>query len=982
MNTREFLELLLPSSGWIFTATPSPGGNGWINTAHQNLDQAVRAINVLTFEHKAAYFALATYEKDRYWDAAFKNPDKSVGKWRTRTQANAQNIQSFFLDLDVDPADANKFASKKDARDQFEAFRQRVDLPHPMIVDSGGGYHMYWPLAHPMPTGEWRIAADQFKNICLSEGFKADRSLTSDQARVLRALGGYNIRRDAPVRLIQEIDAPIAFSDFKRRLDDFVQRHGIILPVSRVPLAASGNSANDILAGDGGNLGATNDPLHFDRIAFACNQLGSLAATRGEFAGEQLWRAGLGIAKFCEPQDLAYRAISDRHATYDEARTLIKIENWRTGPTNCEHFEQANPLGCDGCPHKGKLTSPAQLGRVIREAPAPRIELVDTSTGITTIIELPKPPEKYKRRAHDGAILMSTEDRDGNPTHEEICPYDFYPTRILRQSGADASIDEHSMWRAHLPRLGIVDMELPQSLISDQRKLYANLLGKGVYMSPEQSKAMQLYMSAYLQKLAADADREKLYDRMGWHESHREFVLGDKVITADGKNHNHAPSRSVRAVTKDGIRPEGSIEGWMRAMQFYNANGYEGHRFFIYAAFGAPLFHMNDTGNKGVLMTASGASGRGKTTCLKACSSIWGEPDALILNGNKDGSTINALYESIGTIHSMPFLWDDITERDPEEIRRFLLNISQGVGKSRMADGKGLNERRVSWETIVLASANTDDVSRIMSSGKDTSPHLMRMVGVEFALLDAGPKAKASADAMLRALKYNYGHAGPLMMKEVVRNYEAIRRYYIGNISRVDNLLNSTNASAERYWSATVAAAYTGAKVAQSLGLLPGFPVEDDLKWMISHLTRQRETIGEGQMSPLELFAEFLETHIGNTLVLSAKGSSNVDNVMVRPYNALLIRHEADANVMYVSRSAVMDYCTEQKTSFKVLEAALQANGVVTNRSALKVLGADTAYAKGQTRAWKIDCKKFGPTPAMTAAVANNVTSINGGKAA
>src|SRR6202012_1489589 len=172
--------------------------------------------------------------------------------------------------------------------------------------------------------------------------------------------------------------------------------------------------------------------------------------SRGVHTGEQLWRETLGIVKFCEPQDLAYRAVSDGHPDYDEARPLEKMDNWHTGPTACEHFHQQNPLTCEMCPHWTKITSPAQLGRMVREAPAPKIEVVDPTTGATTTIELPKPPEKYKRRA-DGAILVTAEDRDGNTIHEVVCPYDFYPMRILRQAGGDASIEERSMWRGPLP---------------------------------------------------------------------------------------------------------------------------------------------------------------------------------------------------------------------------------------------------------------------------------------------------------------------------------------------------------------------------------------------------------------------------------------------------------------------------------------------------------------------------------------------------
>jgi len=980
MNTREFLKLLLPDTGWIFTATQLPGGKGWINTPHQTIDDAVADINRLTLQHKAAYYAMATYEKDRVWDATWVNPKtKAVeGKWRQRTQPNAQYIRSFFLDLDIDADDPLKFPSREAALAEFDEFRKHIALPLPMVVDSGGGFHLYWPLTRAVTTGEWRIAADQFKQICINQGFRADRSLTSDQARVLRALGGYNVRRDAPVRLLRTT-TPIEFAEFKRRLDDYVLHNGITLPVSRVPLAA-GLNGTAAVAGNldlPDNLGVTSDPLNLDQIAFKCAQLGTQVAQRGAFAGEQLWRATLGIVKFCEPQDLALRATSDGHADWDEQRAITKMDNWRTGPTTCEHFHQENPALCDTCPHFGKLTSPAQLGRVVREAPPPKVEVVDEATGIVTTVELPKPPEKYKRR-HDGAILVATEDSDGNALHEVICPYDFYPTRILRQSGGDSSIDERSMWRAHLPKLGPTDMEMPQALISDARKLYAYLLGKGVYMSPEQSKATQLYMSAYLQKLAADADREKLYDRMGWHESHREFVLGSQVIVADGKSHSHAPSRSIRAVTKEGVHAAGSVDAWRHGIQFYNDSHYEGARFFLYASFGAPLFHMNDTGNKGVLLSANGQSGRGKTTVLKAAASVWGQPESLIVNGNKDGSTTNALYEALGTYHSLPFCWDEITERDADEIRKVLLNISQGQGKMRMKDNTGMAERRVTWETMVLATANTDSLTTIMNTGKEVDPHLMRLVGVDFSLLDRGPQAKLKADNFLRTINQNYGHAGPIMMKEVVKHYEAVRKGYIKNIAKVDHLLNSTNASAERYWSAAVAAAYTGAKIAQSLDLLPAFPVEADLLWMVSHLTRQREQIGESKQSADEIFAEFLELHIGNTLVVSMKASSNLDNVIVKPFGALLVRHEPDNGLMWVSRTAVMEYCGKVKSSFRQLEQDLEAKGILLARNTLKVLGTDTPYAKGQTRTWRIDAKKLGPLPAALSVVSNNVTPMNG----
>lgn len=980
MNAREFLELLLPSTGIIFTATPLD--RGWANEHHTSIDSAVARTNALTYSGRNAYFAMATFEKERVWSEAKE-------RWEQRTQGNAQFIKSFFLDLDVDETDADKFPSKEQALIELRAFTLKVGLPRPMLVDSGGGIHAYWPLAQAVTTIEWRPVADAFKAICLHERFKADRSLTSDQARVLRVLGGFNFRRHRFVELLAAAP-PVGFADFAQRVRAYAEQANVPL----VPVKTTVTPAGPAIAGkpadpfEQGNLGHTNDPLHFDRMVFACAQLRQQVANRGATTGEQLWRAALGLAKFCEPMEPAYRAVSDGHPEFSPQATEQKIINWHANPTACSHFHQLNPAPCESCPHYTKITSPAQLGRMVVAAEAPQVVVV-SDDGAALTMQLPDPPTGYSRRKSDNAIVMSVEDEDGNTSFEVICPYDLYPLALRAQNGQEVNIDERSQWRVHLPinrgkGREARDIDVPLALLSDTRALAKHLFSKGVILNGDQPKTTQHYMSAYLQKLADEAGREKLYERLGWHDDHKTFVLGDRVLRRDGTMQLHVPSAQIRNTTRGGLKPAGTLAGWQQAMQFYNRPGYEGHRFFVYAALGAPIFHMNDTGNKGVLMSATGQSGRGKTTCLKACSSLWGHPEALILNGNKDGSTVNALYSAIGTTHSLPFMWDDITERDPDELRRFLLNISQGQGKRRMTSDANQSGHVDSWETIVLATANTDDISRILSSGRDVNPHLMRMVGVEFAAVDLGVESKIKADDFLRAMNENYGHVGPAIMKVLVTQYEAVRKGYIKNVAMVDRMLGSANASAERYWSATVAAAFTGAQLAQHMGLI-NFPVQTDLQWMVDHLGRQRDTIKESSSTPLEQLTAFLNGAIRNTLILSAKSASTLDNVVHKPTDDLLVRNELDAGIVYVSRNAVMAYCAENRVAFKPFEAVLERDGVVLMRNAQKVLGADTVFASGQSRCWKVDASRLGGVqlPAAVQAIApssNKVVSIAGAR--
>lgn len=966
MNTRDFLELVMPASGIIFTA--SPATKGWYNVSHNSLDKAVEHINLLTFQHRAAYFAPATFKAARVWDA-------SSQKWRYRTQENTQDIRAFFIDLDVDPTVAERFASKQDALDDLFAMVAKLALPRPLVVDSGGGIHAYWPLALSVPTSVWRPVADMLKAVCIHERLRADRAVTSDQARVLRAPGSFNIKRGAPTRVIDLGDAPTTFGHIQAILQAYIDTQGVGVPRGSPPSTLGAPPADAL----GDNLGATNDPLHFDRIAFSCAQIGAQVATRGRGVGEQMWRAALSIVKFCEPAEPAWRAVSDGHPDFDEEKTLQKIANWHTGPAVCAHFHTLNPSVCERCPHYEKITSPAQLGRVPRAAPAPTAT-VQTESGPIQVM-VPEPPSGYTRRK-DGSIVMSIEDSDGRPTVILISPYDIYPLNIRCQNGEDAAINEVSWWRTHLPitKGGAMeprDFELPLSMMSDTRALSKYLHSKGIILNGEQAKMTQHYMSAYLQKLAAEVGREEMYERLGWHDKHRAFVLGDKVLYRDGRAASYDMPESVRNVTKNALRTAGSLEGWVQAMEFYNKPGYEGQRFFVYCALAAPLFHMNDTGNKGVLVTASGESGRGKTTTLKACGSIWGDPDDLIYNGNKDGATINALYSALGTMHSLPFLWDDTTERSVDELRPFMLNISQGQGKRRMTADSTMSHRLSTWETIVLTTTNSDLISAIMGTGADVNPHLMRMVNIGFGRIDTSAEAKIQADNFIRALKQNYGHVGPAFMKVVVPHYDRIAAGYIKNVAMVDRLLGSANASAERYWSATIAAAYTAAQVATSMGILR-YPYKEDLQWMMRHVQRQRETIREGEMTPVERIIDFINGHLRNTLVVSAKAASNLDNVAHRPTDDLLIRHERDNGWIFVSRTALMRHCSEHRVSFREWEQRLEREGVIVQRNAQKVLGADTVFSNGQTRCWKLDGGKLGGAVATATlpGAASNVVAI------
>ena len=986
MNAIEFLELLLPETGHLILAEPMeiPGQASAPYRHHLFTDIAEMADKAaaLNFDHKNVFFALAGYRAEKIWNANFRNKDGSLGKWQTRTQANAGWLRSLFLDLDVDPSPdspekaAKVFSTKDEAAAQLKAFCKKVGLPKPMVVDSGGGLHAYWPFDRDLIKDEWQVLADRLKNICLAEKLKIDPAVPSDAARVLRVLGCHNLKR-AYARSVDLLVAtqPADPAAFTAAFDGYEQQYGLATPISApartyaVPVGALSS-----------NMDREFNPVSFGNVMFACGVIGGQVACGGAGTTEPLWRATIGIAKFASDQQAALLAVSDQHANFSALELANYVNKWQAGPTTCNYFQ--NKLlctECASCPHLGKITSPVQLGNMVIAAPAPTVTLINAETGEESEANIVKPPmpyERYKGRDGRQCVGIRTEDEDGIANHIPVCPNDVYPVRILRQMVA-GEVTEKTLWTFELARMGKVTLEVPQTILSDTKLLHKFLLNAGVYCSSTEATSTKDYMSAYLKELANAVDREKVYHRLGWQYGGKNdaerlgFVLGERNISMKGEVIPCNVHQNVRNTLKNGIHTAGSREAWTALVnQHYADPAYHAHRFFLYCSFAAPLFHIS--GQKSAVVAANGKSGRGKTTVLKVGSSIWGHPEALILNGNPDGSTMNAMYNHLGTLHSLPMMWDDTTERPGEELLRTALNISSGTGKQRMK-GSDHDGKTVVWETLVLSSTNYDNVAQALAARKGTDANLMRLLGVSFEDLPIG-STKSAADDFLRGIAGNYGHVGLPFIQYVAKNYDAVVDRITDRSKLLDTVIKVQ--SAERFWSWIVACAQVAAEIAQELELI-NFPLQDDFNWMASHIQEVRDNHQEFTHDPVEQLADYLEANLRSTLVLSSKTTANLDNVALRPQGSLTIRHEMDRGLLFVNRQEISKFCAEHNISVKGWESQLALAGVLLDRAKLKTLGADTSFAKGQVRCWMIDAVRLGAR--FTAAVqqaASNVQSL------
>jgi predicted P-loop ATPase len=89
------------------------------------------------------------------------------------------------------------------------------------------------------------------------------------------------------------------------------------------------------------------------------------------------WRALLSIVARCEHGEALAHAVSEPYPGYSPEETDHEYARVQAGPFTCATIERdAGSAWCRACPHRGRITSPAQLGSDPKpiEAPAPPVQ--------------------------------------------------------------------------------------------------------------------------------------------------------------------------------------------------------------------------------------------------------------------------------------------------------------------------------------------------------------------------------------------------------------------------------------------------------------------------------------------------------------------------------------------------------------------------------------------------------------------------------
>ena len=916
METTDFVRRVTGDAGYYSILALGPDKGKRTQKFYDTPEAAIHAALNFDSNERDAYFALGR----------FATAD-------SREAGNVTSMGSFFLDLDCGAG--KDYPNQGEALLSLRGFVKKLKLPKPIIVNSGRGLHVYWPLTSAVPYASWLPVATRFKSVCKTLGFRCDTTATADAARVLRMPGTRNYKDTPPnpVTILANGDHEATSLEL---FNACIAPHAAVsapaglfadptVKVSAAATAVVGTSA--VMDALRGNIEAS-----FKKIArrtaagTGCAQIGAMLSDPTTVP-EPLWRAGLSIAAHCaEPQAIHW--LSAGHPDYDADDTAHKASHIK-GPYLCVRFDELNPGGCEGCPHWGKVKSPIVLGNSLIQTEGP-VEVLEAPEGAKLVVEvrgdgkmvLPPLPYPYKRGI-GGGVYLETKDAEGVVDSKLVWLHDIYVLRRL----VDPEQGEVIEMRYHLPQDKARTFVVPLYAVTSKEEFRRALAMQGVAAINKEVDALMQYTQTWVRELQYRSQADNAHRQFGWVGEFNGFVLGEQVIQSDRIEHN-APAAGTRGLTEF-FTPKGTLEGWKETMAFYNRPGFELHQLVVCAGFGSALMKFLPE-SAALIHLWSKDSGFGKTTAKLAALSIWGNPKKLILD---ERDTHNSRMNRADVMHSIPVCMDEVTNIRPDHASDLIYQVTGGQQRNRMSSsGNSERFRGDPWNLLFITSGNASLIDKVASAKAMPKAEAQRVLEIEVGRLFSQKSDKEDTDKFSRDLLLHYGHAGVPFVQYVLQNLQEVQILVQTVQRQIDTTANL--GPENRFWSSAMAASIAAAVICNHLGLLQ-YNVKTLRDYVIAKVLRpNQQASGELTIDAVALVNEYVYENWGrilqikSTIDLRARGTSTTMEHMAVPEQMprstdFAGRYETDLKQLYLLIRPFKEWLSEQQINYASVQDEL-----------------------------------------------------------
>lgn len=864
MDTKTFLERIHAKTDHLIISThrPDPSGQSprgifWNRGSFSDFDSAVKSINKWDAEpNTTVYFSVGSFAGHEY-----EKDGKT--KWY-RKQEYATTFKSLALDLDIGDG---KHDTQSEGWLALSEALDAIKMPYPLLVSSGKGLHAYWPLEEEINTQTWQMLSDALCAALLEQGLTFDTSKIKDPSMVLRPVGSHHKKQEPwlDVKLVRDPG------------DEFDVAYLTGLLNQWINLAPKGKAAKKSSIADA-ILGGGND-VDLNAVSLECKQINAIVGSGGfvDAAGQQveepLWRLTMGIAKYTTDPDASIIAMAGDHPDFDMQASLEKMNNWAgTGPPNCATFEQHCPSGCEGCPFKGNITSPAQLS-------TQSVVSVETEEGEEVEVEL---PDSYVIRDNKiyREVVEQIESTDGggntvvvdSKSWEIVTGYQMHVTNVFKNHEDGKTTFTLAV---KYPHDGWQEEDHEVAVLGGGPALTAFLYNRQIFdaKTPMRQQRIQGFLMDYLAKVQSQNQSGVDFQYFGWQPD-GSFLCGKQVIGGD----NDGIARRLKGAAarfETSIAQKGTREGWVEAMKILNRNDAKMLRMVMLLAMGSVLSRA--AGNStGVVSIYSHKTTTGKTLALYAINSMFGHPKELLLQ-HRD--TANAMYKIRGILNQLPCTVDELTTIDAQRAVDLTYDFSSGVEKNSMTQSRDLRDP-VRWTGPTFVTTNQSLIQQFDIAQTNDSAlraRCLEIVHDDRRLVEKNDDGISLSDTFFDDIAANHGWAYPEIVAAVIAMggdeylWKNMRERFFKEFGHVFQAV-------DKYAEPMVITGWMVSLVAKKLGLI-SFDINQTVRDLIAHLHQTHEYTASHGDDAIDTIGQFLAENNDKIIQANSDKGNNKETV-------------------------------------------------------------------------------------------------------
>lgn len=755
-----------------------------------------------------------------------------------RTKTDARSVKSFWLDIDV--GNDKPYSNLDEGAAALASFCDKLNLPLPTLVGSGVGLHAHWIVDQRIERERWEVTAKALKVACGRLDLRSGPERTADIASVLRIPRTSHLKdplNPRDVIQIGSVQEVVSLTQFEQALSPYVQ-------------IDSKRAANKVFE-------TTLPPRPHDanKIADSCAVIGKMRDTRG-CVSEPVWYGALQVLHHCIDGEKFAHEWSEGHESYSYEATEEKYERVKEfGPTLCTRFEEQESALCRACPHRGRITTPLQLGTTLTPVRLSELPVLPLSQATTT--DLPALVQSYGSKSNEpeyvtppsylcgqeGVYYVDESADDKQVPVLDVPLWCSQLTDTVRESDMEATFE----WVTRLGRHRKSTMRL--DTLMDLRATGQWLALRGITgFSIRALEAVKNYLWACVQVYQHTKDVDTVYEHFGWTDT-GSFVIGDTLISASSVERAKLAGR-IPMKMRAALSEKGTLEAWANATESIKSDKYIPHQFTLVASLGSILFSL--MGVQGAVLSLAGDSGVGKTTIGIFGLSAFGNPSALEVSPQ---STEKSFHERWYIASNLPIIINEAATLDMFKLSSLIYAAANGQARSTLTRNSELRESD-GWQLLTIFTSN----SHLMSLDEKWLNEANRRRILEFTLVKPDHEMDRSVALTLhRTMKENYGIAGRTFIQYCVTNREDITK----SLQSSYDLYAKGDVPAEHRFNLwTVAVARVAGLIAEEIGIIK-FDTTPCYEWAVNQVKLTARNVLTAEQKGDDGLASYINEHHG-----------------------------------------------------------------------------------------------------------------------